>query len=163
MRDLDVSENQLELLDLSPCAQLAQLDAGANRFASITNIAHLPLIEMCLRGNVLETLPPLPSTLCSLMVRDNRLTELPNPLPPSLRYLSARNNQLASLPHPLPELVLVYNKRLAYRTGNQTLMPLCKLEKNLPLDPILKNRSNQIFGHVSVVYGSEVVGLQYTM
>ncbi|XP_055381976.1 protein phosphatase PHLPP-like protein isoform X2 [Condylostylus longicornis] len=134
LTQLDVSENEIEILDLCALGQLESLQCCRNKLTElIVNGSHLT--SLIAGNNELKKLSivPVPSKLRHLDVSFNSLVELPQWLNGcnQLRTLFANNNQLRVLPDHLfcSELNTLHTLQLSYN-NLQTIpaMPRRKLQ-----------------------------------
>jgi fimbrial isopeptide formation D2 family protein len=104
------------LMDTSSTAvtTLSSIDVGNNSIADLTGIQYFDSLKTLDCGNdnsgnpnSLTSLPPLPTSLETLVCNGNSLTSLPT-LPNALKYLMCYFNQLTSLPT-LPNLLQFLN------------------------------------------------------
>lgn len=98
---------------LPPAASLTYLSVTYSNITDLTGIAKFTSLQyLYASGNLLKTLPTLPSTLRTLDVRANALQSIPS-LPDNITELYISNNsltQLPTLPNTLQRLDLFNNK-----------------------------------------------------
>ncbi|CAK9041996.1 unnamed protein product [Durusdinium trenchii] len=99
LRELELGDNQLRALDLENLDALRRLNVRNNCLGSL--ILPKSLEELDATGNCFERLPQLPSSLRTLWMAQNEVTELPDKLPCCLQGMQVAHNQLQALPDSL--------------------------------------------------------------
>lgn len=112
---------------LPPAASLTSLSITYSNITDLAGIEGFATLQsLYASGNLLKTLPTLPSTLRTLEVRANALQSIPS-LPDNITELYISNNsltQLPTLPNRLQRLDLINNKISAIPTLPSTLIDL---------------------------------------
>lgn len=101
---IDLSQNELDHIDVPALEELHHVNLSINRLQSIT-VRAPALLSLNISNNRLKSLPDLPSSLASLSVMNNEL-EIIDALPCNLKVLHAAHNRLGTAPS-LPALLEV--------------------------------------------------------